>query len=556
MTAPARDPAGRPHHGRLRAPVEDRSALMDPPLDEIDSLVRQNVRLSAGRSYDFQGRCLAELSRQARRDLLVEARRHSAAYRDVRTTAGQAAESVEAIFLAGHQPQLFHPGVWLKSFALGHLARRHGAAAVNLLIDSDTIKSTSLSVPGGSPSQPRAQPIPFDLPEPKIPYEQRQIGDRRLFADFGRRVAERIAPLVADPLIEQLWPLVLGRMQQTDNLGACLAQARHRLEGDWGLDTLEIPQSRVCQTEPFSWFAAHLLAQLPRFREVYNGAVRRYRRAHRIRSAAHPVPELGRDGRWLEAPLWVYSTDDPRRRALFAARQGNRVLLGDRQGLEISLPLSAEGDASGAVERLMELPGRGVKIRSRALITTLWARLALGELFVHGIGGAKYDRLTDALIEQFFALRPPRLMVVSATLHLPIERPKVTPEQARDIRRQLRELLYHPERFIDAAGGDASGRDPVGVSKDPNELIAAKSRWVGTPQTAENARARCRAIRRINNSLQPWVEPQRRRLQRLSAQTARALQAEDVLARREYAFCLYPEGTFRGFLHALLPNGA
>ena len=26
------------------------------------------------------------------------------------------------LFLAGHQPQMFHPGVWYKNFALGELA--------------------------------------------------------------------------------------------------------------------------------------------------------------------------------------------------------------------------------------------------------------------------------------------------------------------------------------------------------------------------------------------------------------------------------------------------
>ena len=30
------------------------------------------------------------------------------------------------LFLAGHQPQMFHPGVWYKNFALGKLAAEHG----------------------------------------------------------------------------------------------------------------------------------------------------------------------------------------------------------------------------------------------------------------------------------------------------------------------------------------------------------------------------------------------------------------------------------------------
>ena len=125
-----------------------------------------------------------------------------------------------------------------------------------------------------------------------------------------------------------------------------------------------------------------------------------------------------------------------RRRRLFARAcppDENRCI-SDRQSWEARLPLSAEGDAAGAVERLMELQRGGVRIRPRALVTTLWARLALGDLFIHGIGGAKYDCVTDRLIERFFGLAPPRFLVVSATLHLPIEHRRATAEEVRAIR--------------------------------------------------------------------------------------------------------------------------
>ena len=296
---------------------------------------------------------------------------------------------------------------------------------------------------------------------------------------------------------------------------------------------------------------AHLLARLPQLWEVYNEAVRAYRRLHRIRSAAHPVPDLSADGQWLEAPLWVFSADDPQRRPLFARHGAQRIVISDRHRLEIELPLTPDADAAEAVGKLMELGRRGVKIRSRALITTLWARLMLGDLFLHGIGGAKYDHLTDALIERFFGLRPPGFMVLSATLYLPIERQRVSVERARTIRRQLRELVYNPERHIDGARDSRKG-----VLKDPAELIAAKTRWIETPQTPQNARARCRAIRQINRALQPWVEDRRAQLLRRQAQTTRSLRAESILAWRGYGFCLYGEDAFREFLCGLLPKNA
>ena len=69
---------------------------------------------------------------------------------------------------------------------------------------------------------------------------------------------------------------------------------------------------------------------------------------------------------------------------------------------------------------MAELAGRGIRLRTRALITTLFARLFLGDLFLHGIGGAKYDQVTDLLVERFFGVKPPGYMTLTATLRLPI----------------------------------------------------------------------------------------------------------------------------------------
>jgi hypothetical protein len=235
-------------------------------------------------------------------------------------------------------------------------------------------------------------------------------------------------------------------------------------------------------------------------------------------------------------------------------RDPDRLLLSDRERIEVSLPLSPDGDLHAAAERLVELAGGRVRIRSRALVTTLFARLFLGDLFLHGIGGAKYDQVTDALIERFFGLRPPGYLVVSATLHLPIARRRVRAEDLRAVAWRLRELTWHPEKaaqgWVAGGGWRVAGR---GEGCDLAGLIAAKNRWVHTPQTFENARIRWLEIRRINGELQPWVADQREHLLREQDQLSRAFAAEKVLAWREYAFCLFPESTLREFLRAILP---
>jgi hypothetical protein len=531
------------HVRDFRVPQEDRGVFIDPPWEDFAGLVAANVRLHNQCHYDFQGMPLEVLRRQAREELLAAARQWTGSYRDVPAMADSQAE---LLFLAGHQPELFHPGVWAKNFALGRLAQEHGAVAINLVVDSDTMKSLSLRVPGGTPEDPRAEMIPLDRAMPLTPYEERPIVDRELLASFGAHAARQMASLVADPLIRQFWPLVLARSGATGNLGQCLAQARHQLEGQWGLETLEVPQSRVCNSLSFCRFTAHLLAQLPRFVEAYNGAVADYRAWHKIRNAAHPVPDLAVDDGWLEAPLWIWTTETPQRRRLFARQVGREVQVTDRQSLTLRLPLAADGDGAVAAAQLYDLAGRGVKIRSRALVTTLWARLVLGQVFIHGIGGAKYDQVTDLLIERFFRLPPPATTVISATLHLPVRRPATTHETPHAVREQLRQLLWQPERYLETLGNVETAEAAA--------LVTEKRRWIAAP--ADHFRRRWRAIRQINERLQPYVAAERTRLLRLQNESAQHERAAAILNWRQYAFCLYLADTLQEFFAGLLPKKA
>jgi hypothetical protein len=272
---------------------------------------------------------------------------------------------------------------------------------------------------------------------------------------------------------------------------------------------------------------------------VYNDAVDAHRRINRVRSANHPVPNLTADGDWLEAPFWLWSAAAPRRRRLFVRRHAAGMTLTDRRRIEIELPLAEDADAHRAVETLAGLAQRGVKLRSRALVTTLFARLVLSDLFVHGIGGAKYDQLTDELIRRFFDCEPPGYLVISATLHLAAPTEGVAPDEVRRLDQELRDLEYHPERYL--APLHSWGGAPVDIER----WLTLKARWLATEQTRENGRERCHAIRAANEALQAWIEPRRRELLRQRQESLRKSRATSVLTSREYAFCLYAADTLR-----------
>ncbi len=336
---------------------------------------------------------------------------------------------------------------------------------------------------------------------------------------------KELRPLVANPILSKYWPLAASRSRVTNNLGACLSQARHQLEAaNWGLQTLEIPQSRVCDLPAMHWFIAHLLSHLPRLWEAYNQALAAYRRQHKTRSVAHPAPDLIAEGDALEAPFWIWSTDDSRRHRLFVRQRGDELVLTTHAGIEASLTITPDGDAQTTVEQLLALAERGIRIRTRALITTLAARLLLGDLFLHGIGGAKYDQVTDRLIADFFGLEPLGYMVVSGTLHLPISHEPARSADLLQLRQRIRELEFHPERFVEQNQANAA------AAGDADHWIAEKRRWIATEQTPEIARTRCRAIRQANEALQGTVGPLRKQWTAEGGQLAEKLHGEAVLS--------------------------
>jgi hypothetical protein len=539
----------------IRAPRDDGGRLIEPPVDVVAGLATENRRRLAECDYDLHGRSLYELARDARRQLLEAAVKYAESYCDLSDSLQSSVASAVAaneparIYLAGHQPELYHPGVWLKNVVVDYLAARDGAIAVNLSVDSDVVKSSTLRVPTGTAIEPRVEAVPLDQPSTAIPFEDRQIIDVEVFRSFGKRAADTIAPLVRQPFVEQFWPVASERGAATGMLGEAMAQARHCVEIEWGVGhTLQLPQSAVCSLPAFFHFAAHLLTHLPRFADIYNASLAEYRRANRIRSTAHPVPALAQEGDWLEAPFWMWRRDDPVRRRLFVRYANDGLLLSDRASWEFLLHASAESTLERAIEELAQLNRRGVRLRTRALLTTMMARVLSGDWFAHGIGGAKYDQMTDRIIERFFGLQPPSYQVVSGTLLLPIKRGLGSREKLQQARRRLRDLEWNPDRYLETADETIRGRRCECERNEIERSIREKQRWISTSPTPANARERFLAIRAANEALQPCVQAVRERAEAQARAAAKHARAEQVLSSREYGFCLYEEAQLREFL--------
>jgi hypothetical protein len=517
LESPKERPGEQLEFRQYAAPKGHGETFVEPGFADVAKAIRENRQLAALQEP------FASIRSRARQTLLADAIRYTSSYRD---TSHRSVSDSAPIIMAGHQPAIFHPGVWFKNFALSHLAKQTGAIAINLVIDNDVCAGRSIRVPSIDPISGQASnvPVTYDRAGGGVPYEQTTIGDREMFDQFDRHVLKAVGSLVDDPCITPLWKHARAAIERCSVAGCALAQARHGLEGEIGLESLELPMGVVCRTTAFAEFVLSILSELPRFHRCYNDAANRYRLAHGIRSSAHPVPNLAEDGEWFEAPLWIYGDDSPQRKPVWARLSDDQLVISDRGERELKVDIRFPGLAA---EQLAGLAAPNFKLRSRALLTTMYARLILSDLFLHGIGGGKYDQLGDLIIQSFFMVTPPTFMVISATVQLPGMEADNFEGQIENLKRSIRNTEYQGERFADQ------------VSLDP-ELLELKRALLAKIPPQGGRQAWQDQIQQINTTLSHQLADVRASLRSELASVQRKAASSTLLASREHPFCIYP----------------
>ncbi len=534
---------------KLRAPQEDGEILLYPAADDVPLLTDEADQiLTSASQVSLQGRTLAQLRDWARQAALSSAKTYT---EDI--TGGAVACSADGPwFLTGHQPALFHPGVWAKNFAASGLAARANGLALNLIVDNDLCTRTGLPVPRGPAAHPRIETVPFLSPQPARPWEESIIDNARPFETFGQTVAEIVkGDWGFSPLVESCWDDAVAMRECSPLISDCLTAMRCRQERRLNMSNLELPLSRLEETDPFRWFTAHLIAKAEQFREVHNSVLREYRKQYRIRSRSHPVPELDIQGDWIETPFWIWKKGATQRGRLFARSVGPLIELAKNGETVGTLRLKTDADACCAVEDLQQMSGAGWRIRSRALTTTLFARLCLADLFLHGIGGAKYDELTDQIMERFFQMTAPPFLTVTATKHLPLGGFDASMKDLRELERQLRAFQSSPERFLD---------DPAAAPliREKQRLIEEQrsSREAGLSRKQRRARRpvnreRHHKIMEITRQLRSYTAMHQQQTRKAYDQLSAQLQANRILRSREYAWCLFPRNSIQELFDSL-----
>ncbi len=504
----------------LEIPTTSPAAVAAPAFASWPELARANRSALDAATIEIGGTRLGDLRRVARGDVLQLAA-------DYTRSLGREvpAYGPDAVIATGHQPVLVHPGIWIKFLAMARLVPA-GGAGLNLIVDSDAVDEIAAEVPRANGRLIRAR-VTLAGADPEVPTEALAAPSAARWREFTSAIDAHLAT-ITEPAVAEGWRRA-RTLVPPDGAGlpGAVTALRRALEGPRSY--LDLPVSWLARTGSFRRFVLSILQDAGRFAGLHNVCLAAYRAHYGVRTAAQPFPDLEIDGARIEVPFWFIA--DGRRWPLFVDTRARRLMA---RGREIG-PLLVDPD---------EAAFAGAPIRPRALTLTAFARLVVADLFIHGIGGGRYDRATDAIIREFFGIAPPTYAVATATLFLPFADSGPPDEERHRLHRALLDLQHNPDRFLSPDSGPH------------HELVAEKWSLIrqfegATGLTRRQRRVATQRIREINLILQVMVADRvatvQEELRHLDLRQGEA----DVTGYRGYPFLLFPIESVEALVDAL-----
>src|SRR5256712_12943666 len=172
-------------------PQKSGEALCLPPPRQFAALARRNAALLTDAPLTIAGVRLADVRRRARTEVLQAAKMFALSL-DV--TASTLAPS-DLLLVTGHQPFLFHPGIWLKHLLIDRLAGT-GMGALSMPVDNDVAEDVGADVPHLDATGLRLVHETLVRAGPDVPYEAVPAPPPREWQEFVNRLQ---APLQTPP---------------------------------------------------------------------------------------------------------------------------------------------------------------------------------------------------------------------------------------------------------------------------------------------------------------------------------------------------------------------
>ena len=528
-------------------PKQNKEIFIDPAHEDIPRLIDINKERFQSYNFDINNIPFSQFREQVRSDTLKKAGKYTEKICSLCTklniTGTENLSNIndpytpeKEIIQTGHSPTLAHPGVMIKHTLVNSIAKKVNAVGINMVVDNDASNDNCLNIPDINVPDSSVEKIEYIPGLRNLAFEEIRYADSTQLPAFKENVLKSLHNPDMLKTLEDFMNVVIKLSGETLQFSDLFTFARHAFATRFGIRNLEVPVSLISETDPFLNFFLHITANVKCFVDIYNAKLREYRKLKKISSKANPLPDLMEKGFVIEMPFWMWKRDEPRKSLFASISNDSRIsIICDDQIIEHFDfgEKNRSTDNLKNLERLKALISRGIKIRPKAIANTMYSRMFFSDLFIHGIGGAKYDLITDEIIREFFGVEPPSYAVISATLHLPYKPFDTSKEDIISLKHAIKDMGYNPERYAsEEIMEDAEMRTMVSEKKD---LIGKESHDSKEKHLAFDR------IKQLNSLMKDKISPLIKEKEKKMEDLENKLIFNSFVTNRDYPFCLYPE---------------
>ncbi|KHE93771.1 MAG: hypothetical protein K8F52_00045 [Candidatus Scalindua rubra] len=528
-------------------PKKDREIFIEPAYEDIPGLIGLNKEKF--QSYDFNINSIpfSQFREQVRFETLKKAREYTEKIWSVCSKLNIAGtENLSStknpyspeknIIQTGHSPALAHPGVLIKYSLVNSIAKKGHGIGINMVVDNDASIDNCLNIPDINVPDSSVEKREYIPGLRNLAFEEIRYTDSTQLPAFKENVLKFLHNTDMAQTFENFINIAINVSKETQQFSDIFTYARYLFLARFEIHNLEVPVSTISKTDSFLNFFLHITANLKRFVDIYNTKLREYRRLKRISSKANPLPDLMEKGFVVEMPFWMWREGEQRKSLFASVANDSRIsIICENKIVEYFYFGGRAGSAENLknLERLKSLISKGTKIRPKAIANTMYSRMFFSDLFVHGIGGAKYDLITDEIIRGFFGVEPPSYATISATLHLPYKPLDVSDKDINSIRHVIKDMGYNPDRYAsEKIVEDVEMRSMINEKK---ELIAKAS------NDSKEKRLAFDRIKELNNLMKEKISPLIKEKEKKMEDLEKKLRHNSIVTNRDYPFCVYPE---------------
>ena len=441
-------------------------------------------------------------------------------------------KSENPIIATGHQPNWHHCGVFIKSQLGNMLAKKLNASFLHIVLDLDTC-NTALSLPI------RRNDSLFNLMLLEISKNNCNISQETLLP--GKNAIDSFLKTILkycpqNALCNTNWQNINLNHLQTPckTIADLITYLQNTLYNSFGVNAVYLPVSLLSESKAFHNFITKLLLDFISFVEIYNKAISKSNHYTGIFKLCEK--KIG-PHTYIEFPLWLANDAGQRTTLLLALDANSKLIL----ATEFEVLLQTHKLNAHAIIEILEQ--KGYLIRPKAILLTSFIRLYLSDWFIHGVGGARYESITDYILTNYFDINGLKYGAASLTSHLFEAKHQKLKLYKNDLQQKDRAISHSPEYLLDKDLRSSVEVQQL-IKQKKNAVVASRDKHLSS---GERQKSRSE-IEEVNQQLQYFLPHSKESILEEIAAIKKSIQ---ITKNREFFFGLFPHNYLYSFLEVI-----